>query len=146
MIHSVLKNGLKVIGFLSGLPCILSLLLSFPALSDGSTPDGVRITHPRNGFYINRYNFDAYLISGTADAGKAVAIFANGILMETAPTDKEGRFSVKIDFSNQIEGPVTLLAFQEGLRSVPLTGTYDMTPPPNNRGGNRSRIHLHYLQ
>jgi hypothetical protein len=129
MKHSVLKNGLKVIGFLSGLPCILSLLLSFPALSDGSTPDGVRITHPRNGFYINRYNFDAYLISGTADAGKAVAIFANGILMETAPTDKEGRFSVKIDFSNQIEGPVTLLAFQEGLRSVPLTGTYDMTPP-----------------
>ena len=129
MIHSVLKNGLKVIGFLSGLPCILSLLLSFPALSDGSTPDGVRITHPRNGFYINRYNFDAYLISGTADAGKAVAIFANSILMETAPTDTEGRFSIKIDFSNQIEGPVTLLAFQEGLRSVPLTGTFDMTPP-----------------
>ncbi len=129
MIHSVLKNGLKVIGFLSGLPCILSLLLSFPALSGGSTPDGVRITHPRDGFYINRYNYDAYLISGTADAGKAVAIFANGILVETAPADTEGRFSVKIDFSNQIEGPVTLLAFQEGLRSVPLTGTYDMTPP-----------------
>ena len=103
MIHSVLKNGLKVIRFLWGLPCILSLLLSFPALSGGSTPDGVRITHPRDGFYINRYNFDAYLISGTADAGKAVAIFANGILMETAPADTEGRFSVKIDFSNQIE-------------------------------------------
>jgi hypothetical protein len=107
----------------------LCLLLSFPALSGGSPPDGVRITQPRNGFFINRYNFDAYLINGTADAGKAVAIFANGILMEAASIDTEGRFSVKIDFSNQIEGPVTLLALQEGLRSIPLTGTYDMTPP-----------------
>jgi hypothetical protein len=152
MIHSFLKNGLKAMRFLSGLPCILTLLLSFPSpylpacraevadfataafattaeLMKADTPVGVRITHPRNGFYINRYNFDACLISGTADAGKAVAIFANGILMQTAPTDTEGRFSVKLDFSNQIEGPVTLLAFQEGLRSVPLTGTYDMTPP-----------------
>jgi len=151
MIHSVLKNGLKVIRclprrlvrrsfdeagssterrwVLACLPCILSLLLFLPVLSQGSTSAGVRITHPRTGFYINRYNFDAYLISGTADAGKAVAIFANGILMETATADIQGRFSVQIDFSNQIEGPVTLLAFQENLRSVPLTGTYDMTPP-----------------
>ena len=141
MIRSVLKNGLKVIRclprcssterrrVLACLACILCLLLSFPALSGGSPPDGVRITQPRNGFFINRYNFDAYLINGTADAGKAVAIFANGILMETASIDTEGRFSVKIDFSNQIEGPVTLLALQEGLRSIPLTGTYDMTPP-----------------
>jgi hypothetical protein len=129
MIHSVLKNGSKVLRCLSGLPCILSLLLFMPALSDGSTPAGVRITHPQNGFYINRSNFDAYLISGTADAGKAVDIFANGILMETAPTDTQGRFSVQIDFSSQIEGPVTLLAFQESQRSVPLTGTYDVTPP-----------------
>ena len=129
MIHSVLKNGLKGIRCLACLPCILSLLLFMPAFSEGSTPAGVRITEPRNGFYINRYNFDAYLISGTAGPGKAVTIFANGILMETAPTDTRGRFSVQIDFSNQIEGPVTLWAFQEGLRSVPLTGTYDMTPP-----------------
>ena len=132
MIHSVLKNGLKGIrclACLACLPCILSLLLFMPAFSEGSTPAGVRITEPRNGFYINRYNFDAYLISGTAGPGKAVTIFANGILMETAPTDTRGRFSVQIDFSNQIEGPVTLWAFQEGLRSVPLTGTYDMTPP-----------------
>ena len=129
MIHSVLKNGLNLIRFLAGIPCILSLLLFLPVLSEGSAPAGIRITHPRNGFYINRYNFDAYLISGTADAGKAVAIFANGILVETAPADKRGRFSVQIDFSNHLEGPVTLLAFQENLRSVPLTGTYDMTPP-----------------
>jgi hypothetical protein len=62
MIRSVLKNGLKVIRclprrssterrrVLAGLACILSLLLSVPALSGGSLPDGVRITHPRNGF------------------------------------------------------------------------------------------------
>jgi hypothetical protein len=129
MIHSVLKNGLKGIRFLACLPCILSLLFFMPVSSEGSTPAGVRITQPRNGFYINRYNFDTYLIRGAADPGKAVAIFANGILMETASTDTRGRFSVQIDFSNQIEGPVTLLAFQEGLRSVPLTGTYDLTPP-----------------
>ncbi len=151
MIHAVLKSGLKIIcclprrpvrrsfneaassterrRVLACLPCLLSLLLFMPAFSEGSTPAGVRITQPRNGFYINRYNFDAYLISGTAGPGKAVAIFANGILLETAPTDTRGRFSVQIDFSNQIEGPLTLLAFQEGLRSVPLTGTYDMTPP-----------------
>ena len=49
--------------------------------------------------------------------------------METVTTDTHGRFSVQIDLSNQIEGPVTLLAFQEGFRSVPLTGTYDITPP-----------------
>jgi hypothetical protein len=68
MIRFVLKNGLKVIRclprrlvrrsldedgssterrrVLAGLACILSLLLSFPALSGGSPPDGVRITHP----------------------------------------------------------------------------------------------------
>ena len=129
MIFSVFKNGLKLIRCLVCLPCILSLLLFLSAFSEGSTSAGVQITHPGNGFYINRYNFDAYLIKGTADPGKAVAVFANGILMETASTDTRGRFSVQIDFSNQIEGPVTLLAFQEGLRSVPLTGTYDMTPP-----------------
>jgi hypothetical protein len=151
MIHSGLKNGLKLIRclprrlvrrsfneagssterrrLLSFLPCFVSLLLFLPAFSEGSAPAGIRITHPRNGFYINRYDFDAYLISGTAVAGKDVAIFANGILVETAPTDTRGRFSVQIDFSNQIEGPVTLLAFQESFRSVPLTGTYDMTPP-----------------
>jgi hypothetical protein len=129
MIHSVLNNGMKLIRFLSFLPCFVSLLLFLPAFSEGSAPAGIRITHPRNGFYINRYNFDAYLISGTAVAGNDVAIFANGILMETAPTDTRGRFSVQIDFSNQIEGSVTLLAFQESFRSVPLTGTYDKTPP-----------------
>jgi hypothetical protein len=129
MIQRVLKNGLKGIRFLAGPLCLLSLLLFMPALSGAKIPAGVRITHPLNGFYVNRYNFDAYTISGTAEAGEAVAIFANGILMETAPTDPQGRFSVQIDFSNQIEGPLTLLAFQKGLRSVPLTGTYDMTPP-----------------
>jgi hypothetical protein len=58
MIRSVLKNGLKVIlclprrssterrRVLAGLACILSLLLSFPVLSGGSPPDGVRISHP----------------------------------------------------------------------------------------------------
>jgi len=129
MIHSVLKNSLKGIRFRVCNSCILSLLLLMPAFSEGRTSAGVRITQPRNGFYINRYNFDTYLISGTAVPGKAVALFANGILMETAPTDTRGRFSVQIDFTNQIEGPVTLLAFQEGLRSVPLTGTCDLTPP-----------------
>ena len=110
-------------------PCILFLLLSLPVLSEAGTPAGIRITHPRNGFYINRSNFDAYPINGTADATKAVDIFANGILMETITTDTQGRFSAQIDFSSQIEGPVTLLAFQEGFRSVPLTGTYDITSP-----------------
>jgi hypothetical protein len=129
MLHSGLKSRLKIICWLSCLPCVLSMLLFVPALSGADTPAGIRITHPRNGFYVNRYNFDDYLISGTAHAGAAVAIFANGILMETAPTDARGRFSVKIDFSNQNEGPVTLLAFQDGFRSVPLTGAYDVTPP-----------------
>ena len=129
MLHSGLKNRLQVIRILSSLLCILSLLLYLPALSGANAPAGVRITHPRNGFYVNRYNFDAYLISGTADAGSTVAVFANGILMETAPTGAQGRFSVHLDFSNQIEGPVTLLVFQDGFRSIPLTGTYDITPP-----------------
>ena len=109
MIHLVLKNGLKGIRFLA---CLLSLLLFMPVFSEGSTPAGVRITQPRNGFYINRYNFDTYLIRGAADPGKAVAIFANGILMETAPTDTLGRFSVQIDFSIYIERPVSFLTFQ----------------------------------
>ncbi len=129
MIHSVLKSVLKAVRCLEGLPCIFALLLFLPALSYANATDGVRITHPRNGFYINRYNYDAYLISGTADDGKIVAIYANGILMETVLADTRGRFSVQIDFSNQIEGPVTLLAFQEDHRSIPLTGTYDITPP-----------------
>jgi hypothetical protein len=100
-----------------------------PALSIADTPLCLRITHPRNGFYINRYNFHDYLISGTAGVGRVVAIFANGVLMETVPTDTRGQFSARIDFSNQIEGPVILLAFQDGFRSAPLTGTYDVTPP-----------------
>jgi hypothetical protein len=129
MIQRVLKSGLKVIRCLSSFPCILFLLVFLPALSEAGTPAGVRITHPRNGFYINRSNFDAYPIKGTADTAKTVAIFANGILMETATTDAQGRFSVLIDFSSQIEGPVTLMAFQEGFRSIPLIGTYDITSP-----------------
>jgi hypothetical protein len=129
MLDSDLKSRLKVICCLSCLFCTLFLLLFLPAPSVANAPIGIRLTQPRNGFYINRYNYEDYLISGTADAGRAVAIFANGILMETAPTDTRGRFSAKIDFSNQIEGPVTFLAFQDGFRSVPLTGIYDRTPP-----------------
>jgi len=129
MNQRVLKSCLKVIRFLSTFPCILFVLVFLPALSGAASPAGVCITHPPNGFYINRSNFDAYPINGTADAAKTVSIFANGILMETVTSDAQGRFSVQLDFSSQIEGPVTLLAFQEGFRSIPLIGTYDITSP-----------------
>ena len=41
MIHSALTNSLKAIRLLSGLSCILTLLLAFPVFSHGRTPDAV---------------------------------------------------------------------------------------------------------
>jgi hypothetical protein len=49
MLHSGSKNRLKVMRCLSGLSCILSLLLFLPALSGANAPSGIRVTHPRNG-------------------------------------------------------------------------------------------------
>jgi len=46
MVHSLKKNILKTVRRLSGLPCILSLLLALPAFTQGSTPAAVHITHP----------------------------------------------------------------------------------------------------
>ena len=111
---------------LAGPLCILCVLMPIAA---PAAPGSARITHPQNNFYINRDTRTAYPISGRANAGQAVQIFANGILMKTVIADQNGVFSSRLDFSNHIEGPVTLLAFQNGMRSIPISGTYDATPP-----------------
>jgi hypothetical protein len=49
--------------------------------------------------------------------------------MGVTSADTAGFFAVNLDFSSLIEGPMTLLAFQQEVRSIPITGTYDATPP-----------------
>jgi len=44
MIHSALTNSLKTLRLLTGLPCILTLLLAFPVFSQDRTPDAVYST------------------------------------------------------------------------------------------------------
>ncbi len=137
MAHSVSKNCLKVMWLMAGLLCILAALVPIAA---AAAPGSARITQPQNGFYINRDTRNAYPIRGQADAGHKVQIFANGVHIKTVIADQNGIFTSQIDFSTFIEGPVTLLAFKDGIRSIPISGTYDATPPSVTSSAITNRI------
>ncbi|MGD2100559.1 MAG: hypothetical protein PVG35_23535, partial [Desulfobacterales bacterium] len=129
MVHSVSKNWLKVLRLSVILLCFLALLSCFVPHADALAPDSIRVVKPQNGFYVNRSAAAAFAVRGRADAGKDVNLFVNGVLLASASVDADGHFSVDLDFSSLIEGPVSLLVFQEGIRSIPITGIYDATPP-----------------
>lgn len=129
MVHIVSKNYLKVMGLSANLLGVLILLSYFIPRAAAFIPDNIRITNPENGFHVNHLTAAAFPVSGWANAGNNITLFGNGLQLASAPADANGHFSLTLDLSSFIEGPLTLLILQEGIRSIPVSGTYDATPP-----------------
>jgi hypothetical protein len=129
MIFTVLKKSSKFYALFSGFLWAALLVLFIFSPYPAAAFVQVHISDLQNGFYINRYNFDTFPIMGQANAGKDVRIFANGTLMGTAAPDEAGKFLINLDFSTHNEGPITIWAVQESIRSDSITGAYDATPP-----------------
>jgi hypothetical protein len=109
---------------------LVSFLIAASIASAGAASSfWVRISDPKNGFHINRYNFDAFSISGNAESGNDVEIYANGILLGTTPTDADGRFASDLDFSEIDQGRISITAVQKHFQSAAVSGTYDATAP-----------------
>lgn len=100
-------------------------------------PGDLSVQEPVMYFGVNKTNYTAYTVFGTALPNYAVEVFVNDTLLGQATANGDGVWTINVDFTPIAEGDVFLYAESDGYRSSSkegvLTKTHNVNAPRNLR-------------